>query len=158
MAQPFCLDTSFLINGWSKRYRIDVFPSLWEKLESLIRDGKLCACRAVFDEINEQDDGLTAWACKHEEIFHKPNTATLKAMRDVMKHCPNFAAVGGAKNKADPWVISHGIAMSGVIVTDENPAPKQRDTKPPKIPDACDKVGLSWMTPIQFLATIGLRL
>jgi hypothetical protein len=53
VAQRFCLDTSFLINGWHKRYRIDVFPSLWLALGVLMDDGSVFSCDDVYRELQE---------------------------------------------------------------------------------------------------------
>jgi len=153
----YCLDTSFLINGWNKRYRIDVFPTIWTKIEENLGERAICSCQEVYDEIQIQRDELAAWAKKHRAHFHNPSAETLKQLSRVMAQFPNFAAPGGSTNGADPLVIAQAIVLGAVVVTDEVQA-NTKPTKPPKIPNACDAMGVRWVSPIDFLKELGLKL
>ena len=37
----YCIDTSAILDGWVRNYPRDVFPTLWDKLEKMIVDGRL---------------------------------------------------------------------------------------------------------------------
>jgi len=156
VTQRFCLDTSFLINGWHKHYRIDVFPSLWDALGVLLEEGTVFSCDDVFGELKDKEDDLLEWAKTRRNAFEKPTEEVLANLSKIMTQFSNFAAQGGAKNRADPIVIAHALFDDAVLVTDEQPSEKQKPTKPPKIPNVCSKLGIPWMTPIDFLAAINL--
>jgi hypothetical protein len=156
--QIFCLDTSFFINGWQKRYRISVFPSLWHRVDELIGKGSVFSCAEVFHEIERQKDDLYHWAKRRRECFPQPTEEVIAEIHRVMVAAPNFAAAGGAKNAADPWVIAQAIVSNAAVVTDESPSPKQRSTKPPRLPDICDRLGVPWTSPIEFLELVNLEL
>lgn len=156
MTQRFCLDTSFLINGWHKHYRIDVFPSLWDVLGTLMDEGVVFSCEDVFRELKDKEDTLLKWAKQHRNAFERPTEEVLGNLAQIMRRFSNFAAQGGARNRADPIVIAHAQVDDAVLVTDEHPSEKQKPTKPPKIPNVCSTLGIPWMTPIDFLAAIDI--
>jgi hypothetical protein len=155
---PFCLDTSFLINGWWKRYRRDVFPTLWDKIDELLYAGNAFSCREVFDDLKKQRDALFVWARQRKEFFYEPGDEVIANMKQIMARYPNFAAESGHTNASDPWVIAEAMARGAIVVTDEVSAPNQRISKPPKIPDVCNALNVGWASPIDFLAAAEIRL
>lgn len=52
----YCIDTSSLIN--LKPFRKDVFPTIWSKLESMIKNGELIAPLEVYGEIEIGKDDI----------------------------------------------------------------------------------------------------
>lgn len=59
---------------------IDVFPSVWVRIESLINKGLLLAPREVLNEIMQGDDQLTKWAKKHNKMFVEPTEKDRKSV------------------------------------------------------------------------------
>lgn len=155
MKSRFCLDTSVFINGWNKRYRRDVFPSLWESLDAILRSGTAFSCEEVYRELLFQDDELTQWVKARKNCFENPTEDTVLSLGELIHNYPNFAAQGGTGNDADPWLIVHAKLANAVVVTDEQAA-NVKSTKPPKIPNICDLEGIRWMTPIEFFAANSL--
>lgn len=47
----YCIDTSSLIECWARSYPIDLFPGLWDRLDSAARDGELIAPDEVLHEL-----------------------------------------------------------------------------------------------------------
>jgi len=122
-------------------------------------NGIVFSCEEVYRELEDQQDELFEWAKKHKDVFKKPTEEVLELLTQVMSQFRNFAAQGGgSRNRADPFVIAHAQAAGAVVVTDEEWAERQKPTKPPKIPNACSELGVSWMTPAEFLAAIGVEL
>jgi hypothetical protein len=158
VGKRYLLDTSFLVNGWRKHYRIDVFPSIWERLDNLMQDSTVFSCYEVFEELKAKDDELHAWAAERRKLFERPKPIVLKEIAKVMQQFPTFAAKGTSLNAADPWVIAHARACGATIVTDENSNPKASPTKPPKIPDVCRSLVIECLKPIDFLSAIGIKL
>jgi hypothetical protein len=155
--QPYCLDTSFLINGWHKRYRRDVFPSIWVALESLFQERVVFSCEEVYLELKEQEDDLFDWADNHKAAFLPPTEEVNDQMAYVMSKFPNLAAKGASLNRADPRVLSLARVSGAIVVTDEQPAEKQKATKPPKLPNACEGLNIAWIRPIDFLAAMKIK-
>jgi hypothetical protein len=60
----YSIDTSALIDAWSRDYRPNVFPSLWERMARLIEEHRLVASMSVRDEIEKGDDTLADWASR----------------------------------------------------------------------------------------------
>jgi hypothetical protein len=57
------VDTSALTEGWVRLYPPAVFPTLWDKIDSLIRKKRLMAVDEVLHELEEKQDDLFKW-CK----------------------------------------------------------------------------------------------
>jgi hypothetical protein len=141
-----------------KLYRPDVFPSVWTTLDALGRQRRLSSCDEVYRDLEKQDDELFAWAKARKSIFHVPDQRTITQVKSILATYPQYAANGGTTNRSDPWIIAHAFVVGGIVVTDEKPAPRQRATLPPKMPDVCDALGLDWIAPIDFLKRIAVRL
>jgi len=157
VTQRFCLDTSFLINGWNKRYPVNVFPALWDALSGLMGRQLVFSCEEVYNELKHQQDALFDWAKARRAAFEKPNEEILEELARIMAQFRNFAAQGGgSRNRADPFVIAHARVAGAVVVTDEEPVQRQKPTKPPKIPNVCEEIGVLWMPPADFLAAAGI--
>ena len=57
----YIMDSSSLIE-LNRHNPVDIFPSLWKNMESLISKGLLVAPIEVLNEITERDDQLAKWA------------------------------------------------------------------------------------------------
>lgn len=146
-----------MINGWRKRYPISVFPSLWNEIDTLIGRDQIWSVEEVYRELRRQEDELFAWAKARRKLFRKPTARVLGRLTDVMKQFPNFAARAGAGNRADPFIIAEAIASDLIVVTDEAPLRIKplKATKPPKIPDVCEALGVKWASPTEFFQRVG---
>ena len=69
----YIIDTSSLIE-LNRRYPIDIFQKLWEKVEQLISKGYLISPEEVRKEVLVLDDSLKKWVSKQKCLF-KPLTA-----------------------------------------------------------------------------------
>ena len=47
----YSIDTSSILEGWRRHYPLDVFPGLWDQLDSLIADGDLRSTEEVLHEL-----------------------------------------------------------------------------------------------------------
>ncbi len=60
----YCIDASSLLK-MKEDFPRKVFPALWDRMEKLIKDGRLFAPEEVFKEI-ESDDEISAWAVQQK--------------------------------------------------------------------------------------------
>ena len=58
----YCIDTSGLLDGWSRYYPPQVFPCLWDRIDSIIDSGELVASEEVYHEVQQIQDELAEWA------------------------------------------------------------------------------------------------
>jgi hypothetical protein len=68
-----------------------------------------------------------------------------------MNEYPNYAALSGTLNAADPWVIAHARLARAIVVTYEDKAVNRKPTKPPKMPDVCSDLGMRSLKVVEFL-------
>jgi Domain of unknown function (DUF4411) len=66
----YSIDSSALIHGWRRAYRPKNFGFVWDRIDAMIREGRLFSSIEVYNEIEKKDDELLKW-CKDrkEEVF-----------------------------------------------------------------------------------------
>ena len=144
----YCVDTCSLIE-LHRRYprKVEVFASLWEKVEALIENGRLFSPREVLRELEKQDDDVHNWAKNHKEIFVAPETNQLDRVKIILREHGNLVDPDKETPEADPFVIALAWARREAlfpcdcyVVTEETPAgPGAGKTK---IPNVCSAYGI----------------
>jgi len=105
----YVIDSSSLIN--LNRYSpIDVFPSVWKNLESLISQDRLVAPLEVLNEITQKDDQLSKWVKEQTNFFRDVTEKQTEIAREILKLYPSIVRVD-RKYDADSWVIALAIEM-----------------------------------------------
>ena len=100
----YIMDSSSLIE-LNRHNPVDIFPSLWKNMESLISKGLLVAPIEVLNEITERDDQLAKWAKEQTSFFRAPTQRQIEILKDVLKAYPSMVRED-RKYDADPWVIA----------------------------------------------------
>ncbi len=106
----YIIDTSSLVK-LNRENPLDVYPSVWKKLETLATADRLIAPREVFNEINQNDDQLGNWAKKQRKMFKQPTSRQIELVQQILKNHPALIDAD-RKYDADPWVIALAIEMS----------------------------------------------
>lgn len=105
----YIIDTSSLIE-LNKHNPMDIFQTPWKRIEELIKNKRLFAPKEVFNEINQYDDTLTAWAKQQADLFKEETADQIRIVKEILKTYPSLIK----KDKrfaADPWVIALAIEM-----------------------------------------------
>jgi len=142
----YIIDSSSLME-LNRHNPIDVFPTVWQRIESLINIGLLVAPKEVLYEIMDGDDQLAKWAKKQNRLFKDPTPRQIEILKDILKQYPSMVKEY-KKHDADSWVIALAIEMASssqqtltpikrIVVTEE----KLRGDKI-KIPLVCQKYGI----------------
>ena len=142
----YIIDSSSLIE-LNRHNPIDVFPTVWQKIESLISKGFLIAPKEVLYEIIERDDQLAKWAKNQDKLFREPTQKQIEILKEILKEYPSIVKED-RKHDADPWVIALAVEMATssqktlklikrIVVTEE----KLRGNKV-KIPFVCQKYNI----------------
>jgi hypothetical protein len=105
----YIIDTSSLIE-LNKHNPMDIYHSPWQKMDGLVKSGRLFAPREVLDEIIRFDDALAEWAKKHPSMFKDPTKEQIQIVKEILKKYPSLIKKG-KRYAADPWVIALAIEM-----------------------------------------------
>ena len=149
----YSVDTSALMNGWTKHYPPDVFETVWERIAGLIEEGRFLAPDEVLRELEKQEDDLHKWAKARSKMFLPLEQAIQQragAIANQFKSLVQTKTVMGGS--ADPFVIALAVERNLIVVTDE-----QRRPKNPRIPDVCDALGVRCIPLVQLFREEGWR-
>jgi len=100
----YIIDSCSLIE-LNRHNPLDVFPSLWKKIESLINSELLVSHKEVFNEISQQDDQLLEWAKKNKKMFKGVTDKQVQIVKDILSKYPSLIKIE-RKFDADPWIIA----------------------------------------------------
>src|SRR2546427_13287405 len=103
----YIIDASSLIE-LHRHNPIDIFPSVWKNMESLIKKGFLISPKEVLYEIIEQDDQLAGWAKKQTNFFRDPTEKQVEILKDILRDHPSLVKEG-RKYDADGWIIALAV-------------------------------------------------
>lgn len=107
-----------------RHYYPERFPSLWEKFNTLVSDGKIISVKEVFNEINSREDALSNWAKAQKDIFLPSTVEELEFVTEIFK-IQHFQAMIRRKERlqgkpvADPFVIARAKIFNCPVVTTE---------------------------------------
>ncbi len=145
MPKRYTIDTSALLDGWSRYYPPTVFPALWEKVESAIEQDVIGMSREAYDEILKKDDDLKAWIQSRRRDFVIDSCSLVqetvaKIMADPFM--ANLVDLNRQRSEADPFVIGSAVAHGLIVVTGEDENARKARTTKPRIPNICDILGV----------------
>jgi len=136
----YTLDTNILIN-MERLYPREFFNSLWDSMEAAVVNGDICMCEVAQKELDQGDDGLSAWVKGITGFVCKTTDEELETAAEIAVAHP--AWVRGQKNYADPFVIAHAKADNVIVVTEERRAGLNTEDKNQKVPNIADEHGVT---------------
>ena len=137
----YCLDTSSLIEAWSRSYRPKRFASFWRRLEALIAEGRCKICEEVRTEIEQDTADLIGWVRQQPGLVVDFDRAQELAVQEVMDKYPNLVNLNKNKGWADGFVLALAKARGYTVVTEEGIGAREG----PKIPYVCREYGIPWL-------------
>jgi hypothetical protein len=149
MPARYTIDTSSLVAAWAERYPIDVFPSFWDRLATLIATGEVVACREVLRELERRDKDLHNWCEAHHGFAIEIDDPMQEHVIEIMGKYPKFVDERTGKSAGDPFVIALAMRHNPglVVVTEENGGTAQR----PKIPFVCQEENVPCINLLQLI-------
>lgn len=144
----YCIDTSALVDGWTRYYPPDVFPPLWSKLEEMIHGEQLAAPDEVLRELSKKEDDLFKWAKKNDRLFVPLDATIQAATKEVLAAFPRLVDSERDRSIADPFVIAVARVRACCVVTGEK---SSGNPKRPKIPNVCDHFKVRYINLLQFM-------
>ncbi|HEY2468127.1 MAG TPA: DUF4411 family protein [Terracidiphilus sp.] len=144
----YVIDTS----AWCNIDKQSDVEDSWRLIAGLIEEGRVVACAAVLDEMQDEDFYLTR-IFPYEAALRagdRNDTEYLLHVGKVTRQHPAMAGATGTKNKADPYVVALAELEGYVIVADETC--KKRPNR--KIPGVCQQRGIRFKLLDEFLAEV----
>ena len=106
----YVIDSCSLIE-LNRKYPIDIFPSVWQKIELLINKGFLVSPKEVLKEIEKGDDNLKDWAKKQTKFFKSLTLRQVQIVQEILAKYPKWINEDSMTPIADPFVIALAIEM-----------------------------------------------
>lgn len=149
----YLLDANVFIQAKNLHYGLDFCPAFWEWLIANNKGANVFSIEKVGDEIAAGGDDLSDWAGNcGDGFFLKPDAALLPALGSVSAWAngQNYepAAVNTFLQVADYYLVAHALAHGHTVVTHEIAS---ASTKRIKIPNACIRLSIKFMTPYEML-------
>ena len=139
-----------------KNYYPARFPTLWNRFNSLIKDGAIISTREVVREINDSSiDTLRTWAKDNPDLFPSPTAmeaeyvAKIFSVGHFQQNIEMQKLLRGGKN-ADPFVVAKGAVEKRAVVTME-----KFKANAAKIPNICKHFDVSCLSLEEFMEKEG---
>ena len=154
----YVIDTCSLIK-LREDYPEDVFPSVWSFVSDLVDSRVLESIELVYDELNNQDDEVKAWADEHKEMFLPLNTEIQEEAVAILEEFPvKFVDLKKRKSGADPFIVAAAGVLDVVVVTEEKKTGNRSGEGKVKIPDVCAHYDIECIPLVELLRREGLSL
>ncbi|HPP10893.1 MAG TPA: DUF4411 family protein [Defluviitoga tunisiensis] len=150
----YCIDTSALINIIKyPGYPRDIFPTIWEKLEDMVKRGEFISHIEVYKEIEKRDDEIYHWCKQNKNMFKDIDDFQIAEFEKVKTQYDHYYWNKEIKRSgpwADPWLIALSICEDGILVTDEKNSPNH-------IPYIANHFNKHYLNLIDFFKKIGIK-
>lgn len=157
----YLVDADVLITAKNRYYGFDIVPAFWDWLAEQHTAGRLFMPQRVADELLDGDDELSDW------VKSQPASLRLQVEMADQQHLQQVAtwangtttyapaAKAGFLAGGDFFLVALGRSRGFTVVTNEVSAPQAKQRI--KIPDACQAVGVTCMSPFAMMRTEGAR-
>ena len=153
----YIIDTSSL-KELHDRYPKNLFPTIWERIASLIQNWQLVSHIEVQREIRNtiySKDKLLLWSNKNKKIFSGMDDCQIGKM-PLIKSKFNPDYWNNNMNRpapwADPYLIAMAICEEGIIITQEH------KTKANRIPPIAKEFGIDSLNLLEFFQELKIKL
>lgn len=139
-----------------RNYYRSRFPSLWDRFDALVADGRIVSTREVYREAWDSSlENLRKWADVHKPVFHIPTAdegafvGQIYTVRHFQQNIEQKKLLLGGRN-ADPFVIAKAATERRCVVTME-----QYKKNGVKIPNICEHFGVDCLSLEAFMEREG---
>ncbi len=156
----YLLDSDVFIDAKNRHYGFDIVPAFWDWLSQAHNSGRVFTVDRCAQEVLAGGDELSDWMRAQASTFAiKPSAHDQAALQIVSRWAVSSSYRQGAAaeflSAGDYFLVAQALSRGYTVVTQEEPAPlSQRKIK---IPDACNAVGVKWMSPFRMLRVEGAR-
>jgi hypothetical protein len=144
----YSIDSSSILEAWTRRYPPDIFPVLWDNLASLIQEGRLLISEEILYELEKKSDEVFAWFKEYKDQLVVTDEEIQTLAEQVLSTHKKLIDTRTNRSGADPFVIAVAQAKGCAVITEEKPT--GNDSRP-KIPDVCNAYNLKFLSILDFI-------
>ncbi len=139
----YSVDTSAFIDWQFRYYPSDIFSSLLDKVDQLLKEKRVFASSLVKEEINAVGGAeLTAWAKARSPLF-VPLNELIGEAQAIQNRFPGLRDPKAEYDEADAYVIALAKLYEGEVITGETSFSEKKNPKRSHyIPDVCRELGI----------------
>lgn len=158
----YLLDANTLIRANNEYYPIDRIPGFWAWLIDCGKAGNVKIPQEIAAEISAGKDAVSDWL-KDSDVKAAMVLAEKVDVSRVRKviadgYSPNLDEVGVQRIGRDPFLIAYALGRDDrTVVTKENSKPSAAPQNR-KVPDACDRCKVRWLSSFAFYREADFRL
>ena len=142
MTAQFVIDSSVLI-AFERNQPRDIYPTLWDRVETLLRSGDAVIPREALSELERGTDDLAGWVRETGAVCDT-DAAMIAVVAQISTRHPDW--VRETKNAADPFIIATAKVLGAVIVTNEKTRNLVTVDANMKIPQVAAEFGVKAVT------------
>jgi hypothetical protein len=109
------VDTSAILRFAIRSYPRANFPSLWERVEALISEGRFRATELVLDELKRKEDDTYRWFKARDQMFIPLDTDIQRLARDILRTHPRLVDQRKGRSGAGSVLIWVTIYLRKVV-------------------------------------------
>lgn len=151
----YCIDACSLLASndepaAKQKYPKNLFPSLWQNIETKIEVGEIVSIKNIQVEVEVVDTSVKTWSRQLSQFrFYKnlDQTCIDEAQRIIQTY-PHIIKIGNT-DEADPYLIAYAKINNLTIITEENSSGATINLK--KIPDICLREGVRCINLLQLI-------
>ena len=131
----YVIDTSSILSQKDdRRYRLNVWPTLWNKISDLVKEKRIITCSEIFEEV--QDDLPQKWYNDLNGFVLPINNEIQKKVVEVVTSNPQMINFKQIKSSGDAFLIATAMEYNLTVITEEN-----KDSSK-KIPQVCKNLNI----------------
>ena len=159
----YLLDANVLIRAHHDYYPLDRLPGFWEWVCGQAEAGAIKMPLEIHQEVEKGNDALAAWVGQSRtkkalRLDEEADQNTLQRVLDI-GYGPNLTEDDIEEAGGDPFLVAYAL-MGGsqrTVVTKEVSKPSRRGGGT-KLPDACQRLGVPWITDFELYRRLDFRL
>lgn len=154
----YLFDANVFISAKNSFLTFKLAPQFWEWFEGQFVSNNIGSTKEVYDELTKRKDDISGWVKRNRKYFVDQNRAALEVHRDLHAWAIQVPPTDEPSYTAEAWndfascadigIVAMAKVTSSTVVTRETRSTKKSIIK---IPDAADAIGVSCITPEQFL-------
>ena len=144
---PYSLDTSGILDAWTRHYPPDVFPTIWSHMDSAANAGTIFVIDEVVRELERKEDGIHKWVKQRPSMVVPIDGEIQRHVVEIMAKYNRLVDTKKNRSGCDPWVIALAQTRGLTVVTGEKAS---GSLLKPKIPDVCKDLQIPCLVIVEF--------
>lgn len=139
----YSVDTNVFMDWQYRYYPTDIFHSLLDKVDVLLKENRFVSPALVKEELEQVGtDDLMKWAKARSGLFI-PLDEVLAEAQKIQNQFPGLLDPKYEYEEADAYVIALAKIKDGVVISQETSAAEKRNPKRTHfVPDVCRELGI----------------